>query len=471
MSKIVLKREVEESEVYDLVVCGGGPAGTAAAIAAARQNLKVVLIEQSGCLGGAATNSLVSLWLGSYSRDVESAKKAGNFLGSAGECSRPVVGGIFDEAVEQMVAEGQAIPARDDVASGSRHVGYAPWHGRVVSFESESCKRVLEQIAVEAGVEIQYFTTVIDCLVEDKVIQGVFVHSKSGFSFIRGKAFVDGTGDADVAAAAGVPTEKGREEDGLMSSASMLFVIEDVDSQAFEKYCKQTGDSRFRKAVSDYKKKNDWPFPFDIIICCEMPLRGRFLINTLRQIGVDGTDTASLTGGMIDGRKQAKELLDIMRKIVPGFEKARMVQTSSVIGIRDTRRIIGQYKLKVDDLINSRRFDDTIALSGYGWDMHNPSNPSEDAMKETPIPLPYTEIPYSILLPRGVDNLIVAGRCISVEWQALGPIRIMPACFAMGQAAGTAAVQVVQKKISFGNVDIKALRKTLRENGAILELE
>ena len=471
MSKINFSREATESELYDLVVCGGGPAGTAAAIAAGRRGLKAVIIEQFGQLGGVAVNSLVAGWLGSYCRDIRSSKESGNFLGGApGETGVPVVGGIFDEVVERMATEDEAIPAHKDASSGTRHLGYASWHGRVAAFEYESCKRVLEQTALEAGVEIRYFTSIIGCKVKGEVIEGVFVHSKSGIEFIRGKAFVDATGDADVADAAGCPMEKGREEDGLMQMATMISVIEDVDSRAFEKYCRKTGDTRLKEALARYNKSHKEPFPFDIIICCEMPRRGRFFLNTFHLVGVDGTDSKSMTKGMVDGRSMVHKLIGAVKEIVPGFENCRLVQTSPVVGIRDTRRIKGQYKLMVDDLVYGKRFDDVVALSGFGWDMTDPKEPGKQAMKETPMPLPYVEIPYRIMVPQKIGNLIAAGRCVSVEWQALGPIRIMPACFAMGEAAGTAAAQVVGKSISFAKVDVGKLQQDLREQGAILEV-
>jgi len=227
---------------------------------------------------------------------------------------------------------------------------------------------------------------------------------------------------------------------------------------------------RLKKAIGEYSKNAQWPFPFDGIVCCEMPRRGRFFINALVLTGIDGADSTSLTRGMIEGRQQAKKLMEIMCKIAPGFENARLVRTSPMIGIRDSRRIVGQYKLKVDDLVQGRRFDDAIALSGYAWDMADPKKPSKQTMKDTPIPLPYVEIPYRILVPRGISNLIVAGRSISVEWQALGPIRIMPACFAMGQAAGTASAQVVKNSVPFKDIDVDLLRQELKKQGAILEL-
>ncbi|HAL62545.1 MAG TPA: FAD-dependent oxidoreductase [Chloroflexi bacterium] len=451
----MLQRFTTEAPVIDevdVLVCGGGPAGIGAAIAAGREGASVMLIEQQGQLGGVATGALVGVWLGSYSRDG----------------AYPVVGGIFSEIVHRLVSEGAAKPAAEDVVGGSRHVGYAPWHGRVVPFEFEPCKRVCEQMALEAGARIRYFTQVVRPKEEDGHLQGVFVHSKSGMEFISAKVVVDATGDADVAFRAGCPVMKGREEDGLMSPVTTVLVVEEVDSAAFESYCRKTDDYRFRKLISELKEKEEWPFVFEIIICCEMARRGRFCVNTLRQTGIDGTNADDLTRGMIEGRAQAATLLDLMRRYVPGFARARLVQTSSVLGVRDTRRIIGDYVITVADVTEGRHYPDTIALSGYGWDMADPKRPSHQCMWGKPMRLPYVEIPYRSLLPQGVGNLLVGGRCVSAEWDALGPVRIMPACFAMGQAAGTAAAMAAQCGITMRDVSVSALRERLVAQGAIL---
>jgi len=470
------KRFVSEAPLIasvDVLVCGGGPAGIGAAVAAARQGASTMLIEQQGCLGGVATNVLIGTWVGSYSRNG----------------AYPVVGGIFSEIVDRLAAEGAAIPAEKDVppqfslaerkvmvvqpdskfhAVGSRHLGYAPWHGRAVAFEFEPCKRVCEELVLEAGVRIRYFTSFVAPDLKENKLKGVYVFSKGGLEYIKAKVVVDATGDADVAFRSGCPTVKGRAEDGLMSPATLILVLEDVDSLAFEKYCKQTGDVRLRSIIERLKNQGKWPFLFEAIICCEMPRRGRFFINTLRLTGIDGTDPNDLTRGMIEGRKQAKKLLEILRRYVPGFAKARLVQTSQVLGIRDTRRIVGEYMITVEDLIQGRHYEDTIALSGYQWDMADPKCPSCQRMEGKPIGLPYVEIPYRSLLPQGVRNLVVAGRCISCEWDALGPIRIMPACFAMGQAAGTAAALSLSNDGVVHKVNLHILQEGLVQQGAIL---
>lgn len=469
-----LVMEAPVIEEVDVLVCGGGPAGIAAAVAAARHGVRTMLIEQQGCLGGVATNALVGVWVGSYSRDG----------------AYPVVGGIFTEILDRLVAEDAAIPASEDLppsfsiaerevnqeaithagemVGGSRHLGYAAWHGRLVPFEYEPCKRACEQIALEAGVRLRYFTTAISPQVNEGQIHGLFVHSKNGMEFIKADVVVDATGDADIAFRAGCPTVKGRAEDGLMSPATTIFVVEDADSYAFERYCRETGDVRFRRVIGELKQKGEWPFPFEIIICAEMPRRGRFFINTLRQTGIDGTNADDLTRGMIEGRQQAVELMNILRQVVPGFADARLVQTAPVIGIRDTRRIVGRYEVSVEDIVQGLQYPDTVALTGAQWDMADPKYPSRQRMEGVAVTLPYVEIPYRSLLPQGADNLIVAGRCVSSAWDALGPLRIMPACFAMGQAAGNAAAMAAQSGTSMREVDTDILRQRLVTQGAIL---
>lgn len=436
----------------DVLVCGGGPAGIGAAVAAVRQGVSVLLIEKQGCLGGVATNCLVGVWLGSFSRD-------GQF---------PVIGGIFQEIVERLVSEQAAIPAAEDVIGGTRHVGYAAWHGRTVPFEFEPCKRVLDEYALEAGVKLRYFTTAVAPQVKERRIRGVFIHSKNGMEFIQTRTVIDATGDADMAFLSGCPTEQGREEDGLTSPTGIIFVMEGIDSAIFEKYCRETGDVRFKNVIGELKTRGQWPFPFEGLVCCEMPRRGRFFINALQQLNVNGTRAEDLTRGIIEGRQQTRTLADIMRKNIPGFARSELVQTSAVLGVRDTRRIMGEYRINVADVLEGRRYPDTIGLSGYQFDMADPKKPSYQRLEKTKPSSLYTEIPYRSLLPQGIDNLVVAGRCVSSAWDALGVLRIMPACFAMGQAAGTAAALAVKTKAAFKDIDMTILRQTLRKAGAIL---
>lgn len=446
--------DVSRTLQTDVLVCGGGPAGVAAAIAASRRGTKTMLVESQGSLGGVATHCLVGVWLGSYSRDGRD----------------PVIGGLFSEIVERLVAENAAIPARDDVPSGTRHLGYASWHGRSVPFEFEPCKRILEEMVIESGVDVRYFTTAVAPHVEDNCIQGVFLHSKSGMEYVQAAVVIDTTGDADIAYRAGCPVVIGREDDGLTSPTGIILVFMNVDYAAFQKYCLDTGDIRLKHRINELRQQKRWPLPFDGIVCCEMPRRGMYFINGLQQVGINGTSAVDLTRGIIQGRRQASQLTDIMKKYILGFAHAELVQTSPMLGVRDTRRIVGHYHITVDDVIVSRRYNDTIALSGYQWDMSDPKTMTQE-MHKVPIARPYTEIPYHALVPKNITNMIVAGRCLSCDWQTLGVLRIMPACFAMGHAAGLAATLVANHGCSFTEVDTGLLRRMLLDERAILQVE
>ncbi len=442
----------------EVLVCGGGPAGIGAALAAARQGASTMLIEQQGCLGGVATSSLIGTWFGSYSRD-------GRY---------PVIEGIFKEIVDTLVAQGAAKPPTNDQDGGSAYSGYAPWHRATVPFEYEAAKRLFDQMVQQAGITLRYFTSALYPKIEDGRIQGMFVASKRGIEFIRAQTVVDATGDADVAFRAGCPMLIGFEEEGhrgWMSPGAMSFVLEEVDAQAFGDYCR-AGDYRFRKLIGDLRAQNAWPFDDNVFIAFELPNPKQYYVKvspTTHEQGFDGTDPDVLTLGMTKGRAAVQTMLDVLRQHFPGFAHARLTQTAPVIGVRNTRRIIGEYQVTVSDVRDGHIFDDTIALTGYHWDMATPTSAEQRMLHKVEIALPYAAIPYGCLVPRRVDNLLAPGRAISAEWDVLGPFRIMPAAFAMGQGAGTAAALAAHSGDAMRDVDIAVLRQRLRAQGAIVD--
>jgi hypothetical protein len=280
-------------------------------------------------------------------------------------------------------------------------------------------------------------------------------------------AVIDATGDADIAARTGCPFVKGRDEDGLMTPASLTFHVDNVDQDALAEYIQTHQAPRFRQEIARLRAAGQWDFPYDIFISVQLHQQGTMMINTTRLVGVDGTDGQSISAGMLCGRAEVQRLMELMRRHFPGFAAARLKSVAPALGIRETRRIRGAYTLAVRDLASDKAPADTIGFSAYGWDLPDPKRPSDNpghGRKRDVVP-----IPYRVLLPQGIDNLICPGRAISVERPVLGPLRVMAPCMAMGEAAGQAARQVVGDRQPFADVDTATLRRELQEHGAVVE--
>ena len=449
--RLAFSRDLPLRPARDVVVCGGGPAGTAAALAARRAGLDVLLVEAQGQLGGMGTSGLVSHWLG----------------GRTGDCSRWVVGGIFRAMAEEAARRGFAlIPPRPQ--------GYQPhgWYAGLahgIPFDPYGMAAYLDEQMKAAGVNVLLLTQAVDVRLERDRITHVVIFNKSGLAAVPAGAVIDATGDADVAARSGCRVTKGREGDGLMTPVTLQFHVDNVDQDAVAAYIDEHNAPRFRDEIRRLRQSGEWPFPYEIFISVQLDQKGTMMINTSRLCDVDGTDGASVTEGMIRGREETQQLLAIMRKHFPGFAHARLKAVAPLLGVRETRRIEGPFVLRVDDVVRGEDFDDTVGLSSYGWDLPDPKRPSHNPGhgKKRPV----TPIPYRILVPQPVENLICPGRAVSVEREVLGPLRVAAPCFAMGEAAGQAAVQVVRDGLAFGQVDVPALQDQLRENGALLDLQ
>lgn len=350
------------------------------------------------------------------------------------------------------------------------------WTGEVspltygVPFDPIQMVALLDEKMLEAGVDVLFFTNMVDVLVEDNRITHVVIFNKSGLQAIPTRAVVDATGDADVAARSGCEIVKGRSEDGLMTPATLMFHVDQVDQDALASEIYRTGSNRFRELIQSLRDAGEWTFPYDIFISVQLTEKGTLMVNTTRITDVDGTDGRSISRGMMQGRSEVQRLFALMKRHFPGFANARIKMVAPVLGIRETRRIVGDYVYTVEDLVNERDFDDTIGFSGYGWDLPDPKRPSYQPMHNGPkLKRPYTPIPYRVLVPRPIENVICPGRAISVERDVLGPLREQGPCYAMGHAAGQAAVQVVCDNVAFKNIDIDRLRQELRARGAVVD--
>ena len=444
---------------YDVVVCGGGPAGCAAAIAAKRSGLSVLLVEAQSRLGGTATSGGVSHWLGGRN--------------DKGEW---VVSGLFREL--SLRAERECAAVLPKMPEGTTYQPYAwlPWFIHGVVLDSDRVALMLDKVMEEEGVEFLFETCAVGVEREGDRITHVVTHSKDGFRRIPVKVVIDATGDADVANFAGCSVLVGREGDHLTTPASLTFHLSHVDGEALWREIERTREPKFRPLIAELKRKGEWPFPYDIFISVKGLAEDEVMINTMRLTEIDGTRAESRTKGYVRGRREAYQLLDVFRKHFPGFKNAQMKSIAPMLGVRETRRLDGAFKLTVEDLRKGTEFADTIGFSMYGWDLPDPKKPSVQPMvdetggkfvnkaKKQLV----TPIPYRVMVPRGCRNLLCPGRSISVERDVLGPLRVMAPCMAMGEACGVAARQI-SGGIANDAIDIEALKAELRKRGCVVD--
>jgi hypothetical protein len=452
---MIYQREVEIKGKYDIIVAGGGFSGFSAAYAAAREGAKVLLIERNSTLGGVGTQALVNHILG-----VRAIVD-----GHLTQC----VGDVFALIEKRILSEGSGVDVNSIDFTLNPH-GWYPGLGTGLIFDSERMKLLLETMLFEAGVKLLYTTDIVDVIRNGDSISSLVVHNKSGLAAYSAEYFVDTTGDADIVRLAGLECDFG-DENGGVSAASLEMHVEGVDKAELCEYMKTTGDVRFKSIIKILQERKIWKFPYEIFISVNLVKDDVFMINTIRQVGIDGVDAESVTLGVVEGRRENYKLLEIMREYFPGFKNARVRQIAPSIGIRETYRIRAERTLTVLDLIECQHLEDSVALSGYGWDLPDPKRPTHnpgDNRKRNSI---FAEIPYGALVPRGIDNLIVAGRCIGTEREALGPTRVMGPCIATGTAAGIASAMALSDRCAMRDVDVGSLREKLRSHGGIVNRE
>jgi succinate dehydrogenase/fumarate reductase flavoprotein subunit len=451
---LTYSKEIPVAAEADVLVVGGGPAGIAAAVASGRNGAKTVLVERFGFLGGNATAGLVGPFMTSYSLDGK----------------QQLIRGIFEELVERAEALGGAIHP-SHVEGGSEFAGFITYgHHRVTPFDPEMVKLVAAEMCLEAGVELRLHTFMVDTLVEDDGVAGVVVASKSGLEAIRARITVDCSADADIAARAGAPFQQGREGDGLTQPMTLFFRIANVDDEKVKAHvAAHPEDHRlFASIVREARERGEFPIPREGIGIYRTPQPGIWRVNTTRLHNLDGTNVQDLTKAEIEGRKQVMFLLRFFREKCPGLEHCTLLDTAATIGVRETRRIVGEYTLTAEDLASGGNFDDVIALCGYPIDIHSPTGSGGTMTPDQFQIANVYQIPYRCLVPANTERLLVAGRCVSASHEALGAIRVMPPSFAMGQAAGTAAALAVAEGVQPRNVPIGWLQETMAKQGAFL---
>jgi hypothetical protein len=439
----------------DVLVVGAGPAGIGAAICAARNGAKTLVIESAGCVGGAATNGLVGPFMTVY--DARSEKQ--------------IIKGIFEEIVDRMIQIGGAIHPSEVRSKTSRAGYYLIGHDHVGPFDHEAFKLVATDMILEAGAELLLHTQFVDVIKEENKIVGVVIANKSGMSVIRAKIIIDCSGDADVAARSGVNYELGNIHDGNMQPATLFFRVCNVDTERLNAHIKEH-ENEIRPFYGPFswlirEKQEEWgDVPRAEVCLFESPEPGEFRLNVTRILDIDGTNAEDLTKAELLGMKQAHKVFSFLKKHAVGFENAKFMGTAASIGIRETRHIEGLYRLTKDDVINCRVPGNSIAVMATNMDTHNKSDPG--GTYYTLENGPYFGVPYTCLVPKGIDNLLVAGRAISADAVAGSAIRMIPCCIVFGQAAGTAAAMAVKEGKLPAAVDENKLCTLLKEQGAYL---
>ncbi len=423
-------KELESLGRYDVVVVGGGPAGVCAAIEASRNGAKTLLVESSGMLGGMATTSLVGPFMTSYN----------------GDATRPLVGGLFREIIDELDKFGAVIPPEKLDAPSIYTTYIKDYHKRVTAFDSYGLQMALDNLTAKYGVDVLLYTRFVDAITEDGKIKSLVLAALEGLRSVEADIFIDCSGNADVAAAAGVPTWKGDEESGIPQPGTLMFEVDGVCDEAVEAFGKNIA----------------WPVKF-----YRTPKKGCYKINHYRVFSVDATDSRSMTNAHIEARGQVLKAHSKLREKIPGFENCNIAQVASVFGVRESRHIEGEYKITVDDVASGRKFDDRIAAYAFGMDVH-PRTAEMSGNFEIATADAYY-IPYRALVPKACDNLLVAGKTVSCESQAAGGLRVMPCAMAMGQAAGAAASIAVKEKLCPKAVPHADVQKIILANGAIID--
>ena len=445
----------------DVLVVGGGPAGIGAALGAAQAGARVVLAERYGFLGGNATAALVMPLMSFHTATPTKEKKgATTLLPTDHGPGEAIIAGALKTLLERLVKAGGAIEP-------SLETGY------VVPFDPEWFKLIALELLDEAGVQFVFHAFASGVLGQDGRVEGAIFETKSGPLAVRARVTIDCSGDGDVAVQAGAPSEVGR-ADGLVQPMTLMFRVVEFQRRNFEAYVAQNpkqwrGVHGLWDLVREASQAGDLRLPREDILFFATPHEEEVSVNSTRVTRVLGTDVWDLSYAEWASRKQMRQIAEFLRRYVPGFEQSYVAQSGVQVGVRETRRVLGDYQLTADDVLAARKFDDAIARGAYPIDIHNPTG-TGTVLKRLPPGEAY-DIPLRCLMPRSTDGLLVAGRCISGTHEAHSSYRVMPIVMATGQAAGVCAALAARRGVLPRDIRAREVQGELARQGASLRRE
>ena len=434
-------REIELAAETEILIIGGGPAGIAAATAAARCGARVMLLEKYGFLGGMGTAAMVTNFCGLHA----------NINGSV----QQIVRGVADDILERLDnLDGLREPHPVKAKGGGHDVA-------AQAYDTSAYKMATDDLLLSAGVDIRFHTFAVDVLMDGAQIDAVLIETKSGRKAIKAEVFIDCSGDGDLAYWSGAECVKG-DDNGFMAYPTTMFRVANVDDDKVHNEGKPNLSALIEAAAKDYN------LPRKTGVLGSQPHAGEWRVN-LTQISrdgdpIDGSDWNDLGFAETEGRRQSQEYFRFLKDCVPGFENSYLLETAPQVGIRETRRIIGEHILSEDDILSCRDFEDSIGCNGWPLEQHLKGSAKWTFLGGRG----YHQIPFGTTLPKGVDNLLVAGRCASTTPEGQASLRVSGPCFAMGQAVGTAAELARRSGVTPKEIDVKALQHRLVSDGAFI---
>lgn len=429
---------ITQTEQVDVLVLGGGPAGICAAVSAARCGADTLLVERLGVLGGMLTAGRVDPILGSVSS-----------------------GTMYDEIVSLLAA---------------RHPDSKPHvtrNGQEIQVDPEEAKTILMNLVHDSGARCYLQTTLIDVLMENNVVTGAVLSTPTGLMAVYAKCVIDATGDGFAAMKAGAEYKIGRDSDGHCQPSTIEFVVDQVDeSRAITCWggtdpVTLPSGQKYSDFCKEVNARGELPEHVSIVRLHRTHYAGERSVNATQANGYDTLSLQGISDAAYNLRNQVDSVVSFLRKYIPGFENCRVKASADVLGVRETRRIMGEYVLQDADVETGARFADVLVHKAWFLiDIHNPTGGGQ-AEKHSQPAVPY-DIPYRCFLPLNVENLLVAGRCISGTHRAHGSYRVMAICMAMGEAVGAAAALSVQRQITPRKLDTADIQNILLQRGVVL---